>query len=550
MLQYNTKKNDETGDITTIFTNLSDDEKDKIEIIKGSMYYATTNKKEIEWLKQIGVEPNPYDIENGVLKSSFANLMLMDDTGTVTIPGNVTKIASGAFRNLNGLKTIIIPSSVTEIESYAFSGNSTLENVIFSDGLTTIGDFAFQDCISLKSISLPDTVTTLGSTCFGSCTSLANVKLSANLTSIPYRLFSACNNLKNVDIPEKVTRIGEAVFEHCKNLEYITISKNVTNIGIGLFYNTPKLSEIRIDPQNTVFTFKDGLLLSNNKTILKGALDSITNVIVPDTVTTIEYINGHLEQLYISSNVEKILPYFPETLRNISVSSNNKKFKAMNGNLYDYSVSTLIKYCSNDSVAILPDTVKTIKDKAFVGQENISQLVLPKNLTTLCDYSLRGLKLNELNLPENVEILNSTVFAASDISKITISDSNQNISCINNIYITSKDKKTLYAVGNLNLTEYTVPDSVEKLNVFSLYSAARATKVILPSSLKNIETSAFDYAISLTTIEIPGTVENIGNDAFSRCNALTKIIVKKSKNSISGSPWGCPYGDKAVIWEP
>lgn len=549
MLQYNTKKDDETGDITTIFTSLSDDEKDKIEIIKGSMYYATTNKKEIEWLKQIGVEPNPYDIENGVLKSSFANLMLMDDTGTVTIPGNVTKIASGAFRNLNGLKTIIIPSSVTEIESYAFSGNSTLENVIFSDGLTTIGNFAFQDCISLKSISLPDSVTTLGSTCFGSCTSLANVKLSANLTSIQYRLFTSCDNLKNVDIPEKVTEIGGGAFEHCKSLEYIAIPKNVTKIGNNMFYDTPKLTEIRIDPQNTVFTFNDGLLLSNNNTILEGALDSITNVIVPDTVTTLKYINGNLEQLYISSRVERILLNFPETLRNISVSSNNTNFKSINGNLYDYSVSTLIKYCSNDSVAILPDTVKTINGEAFTGQDNISQLVLPKNLTTLCDFSLRGLKLNELNLPEKVEVLNSTVFSASNISKITISDSNQNISCINNIYITSKDKKTLYAVGNLNLTEYTVPDSVEKLNVFSLY-AARATKVTLPSALKNIETSAFDYAISLTTIEIPETVENIGNDAFSRCNSLTKIIVKKSKNSISGSPWGCPYGDKAVIWEP
>ena len=550
MLQYNTKKDDETGDITTIFTSLSDDEKDKIEIIKGSMYYATTNKKEIEWLKQLGVEPNPYDIENGVLKSSFANLMLMDDTGTVTIPGNVTKIGSGAFRNLNGLKTIVIPSGVTEIESYAFSGNSTLENVIFSDGLTTIGDFAFQDCISLKSISLPDSVTTLGSTCFGHCSSLASVKLSANLTIIPYRLFSACGNLKNVDIPEKVTQIGGAAFECCQNLECISISKSVTNIGGGLFYNTPKLAEIRIDPQNTVFTFNDGLLLSNNNTILEGALDSITNVMVPDTVTTLKSINSNLNQLYISSKVENILLNFPETLRNISVSGNNTNFKSVNGNLYDYSVSTLIKYCSNDSIVTLPDTVQTIKGDAFRGQDNISQLVLPKNLTTLSNFSLRGLSLNELNLPENVGILNSTVFSLSNINKITVSDNNQNLNCIDNIYITSKDKKTLYAIGNLNLTEYVVPVGIENLNELSLYNSSCATRVILPSSLKNIETSAFDYLLSLTSIEIPASVETIGSDAFSRCNALTKIVVKKSKNSISGSPWGCPYGDKAIIWEP
>ena len=549
MLQYNTKKNDETGDITTIFTNLSDDEKDKIEIIKGSMYYATTNKKEIEWLKQIGVEPNPYDIENGVLKSSFTNLMLMDDTGTVTIPGNVTKIASGAFRNLNGLKTIIIPSSVTEIESYAFSGNSTLENVIFSDGLTTIGDFAFQDCISLKSISLPDTVTTLGNTCFGYCSSLTSVKLSNNLSSISYRLFSNCNNLNNVDIPENVTQIGEAAFEFCKNLEYIYISKNVTSIGSEMFYNTPKLAEIRIDPQNTVFTFNDGMLLSNNNTILEGALDSITNVRVPDTVTTIKCINTSINQLYISSRVERILLNFPKTLRNISVSSNNTNFKSVNGNLYDYSVSTLIKYCSNDLVVTLPNTVTTINRDAFWGQDEITKLTLPESLTTLCNFSLRGLKLDELNLPENVGILDSTVFAVSEINKITVSDNNQNLNCIDNLYITSKDKKILYAIGNLNLTEYTIPSSVEILTRFSLYNISYAQKITLPQSLIKIESNAFDLATSITAIEIPASVKTIDSNAFSRCKALTKIVVKKSKNTISGSPWGCPYGDKAVIWE-
>ena len=90
-LIYNTQKPDETGNIYTIMPSLKNNEySQKLEIIKGDLLLNTKDPKEIELAKSIGIKPNPYDIVNGELLSSNGNLLLMDETGTLTIPNSVT----------------------------------------------------------------------------------------------------------------------------------------------------------------------------------------------------------------------------------------------------------------------------------------------------------------------------------------------------------------------------------------------------------------------------------------------------------------------------
>ena len=139
------QKSQEKQEIYTQFLLVYGDEhKDRVEIIKGKLYYATKDRQEIKWLQEIEIEPNPYDIVDGELLSSDGNLLLVDEeTGTLTIPGSVTKIGEGAFANVEGLKTIIIPGTCKEIGKNAFNGNKTLENVIMQDGVEKIGVSAF-----------------------------------------------------------------------------------------------------------------------------------------------------------------------------------------------------------------------------------------------------------------------------------------------------------------------------------------------------------------------------------------------------------------------
>ena len=147
-LFYNTQKEEEQGNgkIKDVIENISDSYFEKMEIIKGELLINTKDNNEIEIAQSLGINVNPYDIdENGVLLSTGNNLALMDENGTVTIPDNVTEIGEGAFAN-EGLKTIIIPGTVKKIQANAFAYNSTLETVIMQEGVEEIGEEAFLAC--------------------------------------------------------------------------------------------------------------------------------------------------------------------------------------------------------------------------------------------------------------------------------------------------------------------------------------------------------------------------------------------------------------------
>lgn len=146
-LSYNTKKEEEKGNIKNIITTINDKDLEKFEIIKGKLLINTKDKNEIKVAQSLGIQVNPYDItEEGELLSSDGNLLLVDENGTLKIPDTVTKIGEGAFAQVAGLKTIIIPGSVKEIGTNAFTNNLTLETVIMEEGVQIIGTTAFSNC--------------------------------------------------------------------------------------------------------------------------------------------------------------------------------------------------------------------------------------------------------------------------------------------------------------------------------------------------------------------------------------------------------------------
>lgn len=165
-------------------------------------------------------------------------------------------------------------------------------------------------------VGLP--VTRIGYMCFFGNTTVTGVVLPNSLINIENFAFFSCASLSSVELPKGLYRIGAGAFAGTGLLS-ITIPRGVTNIASGLtmwgyygaFSRCANLGAITVDPLNPTYADSDGVLFTKDfatlvqypdgksrsyaiphgvTTIGGGAFtqSSITNLIIPTTVTTIE----------------------------------------------------------------------------------------------------------------------------------------------------------------------------------------------------------------------------------------------------------------------
>ena len=552
-LNYNTKPTEETGNIKTVIPDISDEYFEKLEVIKGELLINTQDKNEIRVAQSLGIEVNPYDIRDGVLWSSNGNLVLMDEnTGSLTIPDSVTAIGEGAFSNLEGLRTIIIPSTVKRIEQNAFKNNTTLENVIIQErngeGVEYIGANAFYGCSNLQTINLPDTITTIGESCFRSCAKLDNVKLPNNLTTLNPYTFDGCTNLKNLELSKALLTLGVQSLMNTA-LTTLKLPSNLNNIGIAAI-SISTLQEIDTS-ENNYFEFKNGVLYSKDIKILIMALSNVTSINMENSVETIQgfaFSNcSRLLNINLTENVKSIGEgvFGNSNLKGITVDSNNPYFMVdENDNLYSINGTTLYRVFNTGNVTI-KDGVENIVRGTFSGGK-ITGITLPESFvgdrtTGWATFPT----LDYLYLPKNVKSFNKQTYF--NIKSIEVSSENPYLQSINNEYILSKDGKELYWVKS-DLKDVEIPESVETIKKYALYYS-EASELILPKEVKKIEGNILSGS-NVKKLEIQQKISEINANAFAYANNLTEIVIhKKNDGTLTGSPWGCVYGDRAIIWD-
>ena len=552
-LNYNTKSEEEIGNIKTIITDISDKYFEKLEVIKGKLLINTQDRTEIRVAQSLGIEVNPYDIRDGVLWSSSGNLLLMDEnTGSLTIPDSVTSIGEGAFSNLEGLKTIIIPPTVKRIEQNAFKNNTTLENVIIQErngeGVQYIGYSAFRECKNLKNINLPDTITYIGGSAFRSDGNLDNIKLPKNLKELYGLTFSGCSSLKNLELSENLEKLGG----QCLSGTLITslkFTQNLKTIEDGAL-SISTLQEIDTS-ENNYFEFKNGGLYSKDLKTLVIALSNITSINIENSVETINgyafYRCNKLSTINITENIRSIgsMSLSNSALKNITVSEKNNHFmNDESGNLYSKDGTILYRLFDTGNVTIR-DGVENIVRGALLGGGKIKTLTLPDSFVgdSTREYAVFP-TLDYLLLPKNVKSF--TKHAYFNVKNIEVDSSNPYFKSINNEYILSKDGKELYWAKNA-LAEVNIPDTVEVIKSHAFY-CSKTQEIRLPNKVKKIESTIVGFS-SVRKIEIPSSIQEISTIAFSEANNLEEVVIHKKKDSIAGSPWGNLYGDRAIIWD-
>ena len=557
---------------------------------------------------------------------------------TCVIPGEingkkVTKIGDNAFIDCTELTSVTIPDGVTSIDETAFLGCTSLTSVTIPDSVTSIKSKAFFNCTSLKSVTIPASVTNINigdyalgyyeiyntDSCewemykvdgfkinyvkntYGHMYALKNgftdeaCLLTNELDDGTLEITKYAGNSATCVIPseidgKKVTEIGDSAFKGCTELTSITIPDGVTGIGNKAFSDCTSLETVTI-PASVTYV-RDSAFYG---------CTSLKSVTIPESVT---YIGGYafaecysLKYADIPANVSGIglSPFCNcRSLENINIDEANKWYTTVDGVLYDKDKTELINYPAGkkDSSYVIPEGIRTIREKAFYGCLNLCELTIPDSVTEIesgafeCSSLIsdeygtikyvdgwvvgsghtanvvlkdgtRGIAfeafscdeiIEKVTMPDTVKYINAYAFEnCTNLSEVLLSSSLENI-------------ESGVFFNCMKLADIVIPDSVISITSDAFYNTALLDKqntpvkyagkwviaaedrdkIVIKDGTKGIANNAFSGCTSLTDITIPDSVTKIGDYAFSNCNSLTEIKIPNKVKSIGGRVfWFC-----------
>ena len=150
---------------------------------------------------------------------------------------------------------------------------------------------------------------------------------------------------------------------------------------------------------------------------------------------------------------------------------------------------------------IIPEGIRKIAPRTFLGCSNLSKVILPKSLKIIGEEAFKGCEsLQSIEIPYGVKVIERSAFS---------------------------DCKNLY--------EITIPQGIKKNSAFCFSNCERLSEVNIPDSVISIEEYAFSECKYLEHIKIPETVEEIGKDAFSYCSSLRSINLPATLKTIKSS---------------
>lgn len=398
-----------------------------------------------------------------------------------TVPDSVTLIEYQAFCLCNNLTSVTISDSVTWIGDEAFFRCTSLASVNFGKSIEGIGRWAFFECKSIYSITIPNSVTVIRDGAFSSCWDLTELTIGDSVIAIGEGAFSGCTSLASLTIGNSINVIGRASFDNCTALKTVAIPESVTEIGEAAF----------------------------------NGCTSMTNVSIGNYVSNI----GLAAFAYCSSLVE------------ISVAADNPNYCSIGGVLFNKDCTELIAYPNaKSSEYIIPDSVTSIAQVAFVGCNSLTNITIPNSVTNIgMDAFLQCYSLTNVTIPESVTECKSSIFCScKSLTSLTIPG---NVKEIGNFAFADCE--------NLTSVYYNCEDPIEIDDDSIFASSLEKSSLYVPETAvdKCLITPPWKYFKNIVAYDFSG-VETVSEDAVKSVTG---------RYGISGAPVDENYQGPVIV---
>ena len=253
------------------------------------------------------------------------------------------------------------------------------------------------------------------------------------------------NNITKIIIQDGCENIGFRGIMQCNNLKEVYIPKTLNNVydtySFILFCNN--IESIVVDEENAKYYSKDGVMYLKDSNSLMKAPTAIEEYEIPVGVT-------------------KILPYAFEE-------------------------------CIKLKKIVIPDTVISIGEYAFQKCPlEYETFVIPDNVKEIGTQAFSYAKINKLIVGGNLEKLSRDALP-DNLKQLEVKENSINFSSENNILYNKDKTKIEYALETLNLTDFTIPNTVKEIKAYAFFGCTGLNGTLyIPSSVTTIGSQAFD----------------------------------------------------------
>lgn len=451
---------------------------------------------------------------------------------TANIVWNVTAIGSGG--KIPNVTALTLPNTINRIEATVLGGDKLTQlNIPASVKEITNGAFAF--CLGLQTLTVD-----AGNTKFSASDGVLYEKDNNGKPWL--KAYPANRPGTAFNIPNGVYGLHPNAFQQSKSLTSVNVPASVEQIPAEADYvaftSATQLVSITVDPANTHFQSRDGVVFSKDGKKLVAYPDSKVGrpYVVPTDLGVEEILGGSFSK---SGGIETIV--LPPSLKVVGKNS--------------------FKDCIHLISVEVPKAVINIEDGAFAGSYQLKAIDVEEgNAVYKSDqgvvYSADGKtlvafpagKVGEYTTLPTTEVIHREAFlSATKITKLTLTKGVQKIE--NNAFqYTSSLKELVFeapssfkAIGgwcfvNSGLEHLQLPSSLENLGDGAFYGCSKLQTVTVAdgSHLVQIGKSAFSNCGQLSSFSFLGSsvLQKIDNDAFTNDKKLTTFVFPASVQSI------------------